>query len=159
MGRITNRRSSANGILSAPIAFAGALALGLLALAWWIAQAHPSTSTFPPNSASAHSVVGVATKFDFVAVFPTETSSIDIERWRVQVLANPHVQACAGGRSCVQRMLLLAALGLENRDVLAFDLSTAVSASERAALLAAAAAQLPTVDIYQNTSPQLAANQ
>jgi len=104
--------------------------------------------------APARSTVGAETPFEYVAVFASGTSGRDIEAWRASVLARPHAQGCARGRSCTQRLLRLSALGQGRAEVLAFDLAADTPAAERRAIVDAIATATPRAAIHAMTSPR-----
>ena len=97
--------------------------------------------------------VGVKTRFDYVAVFPPAVAQEQIEDWRQHVLGQPQQQACMGGRPCIARMIRLALAGLVGREVIAFDLMPNVSPVERAAIVAAALAELPGTALHVGVRP------
>ena len=97
--------------------------------------------------------VGVKTRFDYVAEFTLAVTPRQIEDWRQQVLGQPQQQACMGGRPCVARMIRLALAGSVGREVIAFDLMPDVSRVERAAIVAAALAELPGTALHVGVRP------
>lgn len=100
--------------------------------------------------------IGADTRFDYVAVFAPGTSSADIERWRAGVM-RVHVTPCVARLPCTMRALRFAALGPDRRDAIAFDLDRAVTADERAAIVAAASADPARVHLVAATTPRRAA--
>jgi len=121
-----------------------------------------ATFAEPPAHAAAvpsttRNTVDAATRFQFVALFASGTSSRDIEAWRSAVLARAHVQGCVRGRACMQRALRLSALGDRRVEALAFDLAAETPAAERTAILAAATSASPHAEIHYHTSPLRAA--
>lgn len=97
--------------------------------------------------------VGINTRFDYVAKFPSGTSPAQIEQWRGNVLGQAQKRACVGGRACVARMLRLALPGSPVTEVIAFDLLPDTPDTERAAITAAAIASLPGTTLFTSARP------
>lgn len=82
--------------------------------------------------------VGADTPFQYIAVFPRETTSTGLEQWRQRVLGRVHETACVRGSPCLARLLRLSGLGTGELHAIAFDLQAEITEGERKAILSAA---------------------
>lgn len=111
-----------------------------------------------PTRASDQSV-GANTRFHYIAVFPKETSSVELEQWRQRVLGRAHETPCVRGSSCLARILRLSGLGAAQIHAVAFDLQAETTQGERNAILSEAVrGQTPPPVLFVGMSAQAAAS-
>jgi hypothetical protein len=111
-----------------------------------------------PDAASgtaSDAAIGATTRFDYIAVFPPDTSAAQVEAWRGRVL-RVHETGCFRGNPCIARSLRGAELGSARQFAFGFDLMRDAPPNERAAVLAAAQQSLPGVRIAVGSSLQQA---
>jgi hypothetical protein len=109
-----------------------------------------SAQSSPPQPATP---INASTPFEYVAVFPADTTNAAIDTWRSLVVGRMHKQACTADRPCLRRLMRFSHAGSNAMELLAFDLDPATPDIERAAILAAAERIEPRARLLQKTSP------